>query len=139
MAIILFLTTKEFEKDLKVLTKKYRSLPSDLEVLKKVLSLHPFAQPNFSFLLHESTSQIQIIKVKKIACRSIPGKGVQTGLRLIYAWQHTKNEIVLLEIYHKNQQTQETMKRISQHLRAGPKKQEAARTRDEWMALKEMN
>jgi mRNA-degrading endonuclease RelE of RelBE toxin-antitoxin system len=120
MAIILFLTTKEFEKDLKVLTKKYRSLPSDLEVLKKVLSLHPFAQPNFSFLLHESTSQIQIIKVKKIACRSIPGKGVQTGLRLIYAWQHQKNEIVLLEIYHKNQQTQETLKRIAQHLRAGP-------------------
>jgi hypothetical protein len=63
---------------------------------------------------------IQIIKVKKIACRSIPGKGVQTGLRLIYAWQPQKNEIVLLEIYHKNQQTQETMKRISQHLRAGP-------------------
>ena len=120
MAIIIFQTTKEFEKDLKLLTKKYRSLPSDLVVLKKVLSLHPFAQPTFSFLLHKSTSQIQFIKVKKIACRSIPGKGVQTGLRLIYAWQPQKNEIFLLEFYHKNQQTHETMKRITKHLRDGP-------------------
>jgi mRNA-degrading endonuclease YafQ of YafQ-DinJ toxin-antitoxin module len=32
-----FKTIEEFEKDLKQLTKKYRSLPDDLETLKQVV------------------------------------------------------------------------------------------------------
>ena len=39
----------EFNKDLKNLLKKYRTLNEDLEVVKKVLEVTPQERPPFSF------------------------------------------------------------------------------------------
>lgn len=65
----------EFKKDLKKLLKKYRSLNDDLETVRKVLKVEPKERPPFSFE----------IDGLGIACRSLKGMGVNTGLRLIYA------------------------------------------------------
>jgi type IV secretory pathway ATPase VirB11/archaellum biosynthesis ATPase len=53
-----------------------------------------------------------VIKVKKIACKSLKGRGVNTGLRLIYAHIPEKQKIILIEIYHKSDRRQEDRVRI---------------------------
>ena len=46
----------EFGKDQKKLAKKYRSLPEDLEEVKKILSIRPDAKPPYS---HKSDKQME--------------------------------------------------------------------------------
>jgi len=103
----------EFKKDLKKLLKKYRSLNDDLETVKKVLKLEPKERPPFSFRIDGLGIETCVIKVKKIACKSLKGRGVNTGLRLIYAHFEEEERIVLVELYHKNQKENEDRVRIS--------------------------
>ncbi len=99
---IIFERLPEFEKDLKKLLKKYRSLNEDLEVLTKVLRDEPEENPPFSFRIDGLGLKTCVIKVKKIACKSLKGKGVNSGLRLVYAWFEKEQRIVFVELYHKN-------------------------------------
>ncbi len=110
--IVLFEELPEFHKDLKVLLKRYRTLKEDLEVVKKVLEVSPEARPPFSFQIDDLKLETCIIKVKKIACRALKGKGVQSGLRLVYAHFPEKQRIVFVELYHKNDKELEDRKRI---------------------------
>jgi hypothetical protein len=75
----------EFEKDLKWLLKKYRSLNTDLEVVKLILKSRPHEKPPFSYRIDNLGIETCVIKIKKIACDSLKGRGVNSGLRLIYA------------------------------------------------------
>ena len=93
---------EEFKKDLKRLLKKYRSLEDDLETVKKVLKVEPKERPPFSFRIDGLGLETCVIKVKKIACKSLKGRGVNTGLRLIYAHFEEEQSITLVELYHKN-------------------------------------
>lgn len=105
----------EFNKDLKTLLKKYRTLDEDLDVVKKVLAVMPEERPPFSFRLDNLSTDTCIIKVKKIACRSLKGRGVNSGLRLIYALLPAEEKIILIELYHKNVKEQEDRDRIAHH------------------------
>lgn len=105
----------EYKKDLKKLSKKYRTLNSDLEVVKNVLFVNPKDRPPFSFRIDNLGIETCIIKVRKIACRSFKGKGVNSGFRLIYAHYETKGKIVLIELYHKSQKANEDKDRILNH------------------------
>jgi hypothetical protein len=49
----------EFEKDLKSLLKKYRTLNDDLDVVKKVLELKPDERLKYSPSLDNITSKIR--------------------------------------------------------------------------------
>ncbi|MCF8236337.1 MAG: hypothetical protein K9G67_15360 [Bacteroidales bacterium] len=102
----------EFSRDLKKLLKKYRSLNDDLAVLKKVLNENPHEQPPFSFRIDGLGIESCVIKVKKIACKSLKGKGVNSGLRLVYAFFEDKQKIVFVELYHKNTKENEDRERI---------------------------
>jgi hypothetical protein len=44
-----FETLPEYDKDLKRLVKKYRTILNDLEDVKKILKIRPDAHPTFSF------------------------------------------------------------------------------------------
>ena len=68
---MIFQTLEVFQKDLKKLSKKYPTLVTDIEVVKKVLVLHPEAKPPFSFVLQGLGIETPIIKIKKIASRSL--------------------------------------------------------------------
>ena len=46
---MIFEKLAEFQKDLKTLLKKYRTLNDDLEVVKRVLEIMPDERPPFSF------------------------------------------------------------------------------------------
>ena len=101
-----------FNKDLKKLRKKYRSLNDDLTVVKKVLQFEPNKRPPFSFQLDNLGLKTCVIKVKKIACKALKGKGINSGLQLIYAHFQEENKIVFIELYHKGDKTHEDRQRI---------------------------
>lgn len=102
----------EFKKDLKNLLKKYRTLNEDLEVVKKVLEVTPQERPPFSFRIDNLGLETCIIKVKKIACKAFKGRGVNSGLRLIYAHFEAEQKITYIELYHKNDKENEDKQRI---------------------------
>lgn len=103
---------EEFKKDLKILIKKYRTLNDDLGVVKRVLEVYPDERPPFSFRIDDLGLKSCVIKVKKIACKSLKGRGVNSGLRLIYAHLPEENKIVFVELYHKNSKEIEDKERI---------------------------
>jgi hypothetical protein len=109
---MIFLELDEFQKDVKFLQKKYKSLLEDLAVVKLVLSVIPNQRPPFSFEISDLGLKTCIIKVKKIACKSLKGRGVNSGLRLIYAHFPLEDKIVFVELYHKNNKENEDRGRI---------------------------
>jgi hypothetical protein len=109
---MIFEELPEFQKDFKILLKKYRSLNDDLDVVKKVLTVAPDARPTFSYRIDNSGLVSCVIKVKKIACKTLKGRGVNSGLRMVYAYFKEQEKIVLIEIYHKNDKENEDRERI---------------------------
>lgn len=114
---MIFDELSEFKKDLKSLLKKYRTLHEDLDVVKKVLAVIPDERPPFSFRIDNLALETCIIKVKKIACKALKGKGVNSGLRLIYAYFPEKSKITFIELYHKNDKENEDRNRINENFK----------------------
>ncbi|HET9571283.1 MAG TPA: hypothetical protein VFP20_07755 [Bacteroidales bacterium] len=114
---MIFDELSEFQKDLKTLLKKYRTLNDDLDVVKKVLTTFPDARPPFSFRIDHLTLETCVIKVKKIACKSLRGRGVNSGLRLVYAYFKDQEKIIFVELYHKNDKENEDRQRILDHFK----------------------
>ncbi len=108
---------EEYKKDLKKLSKKYRTLADDMEVVKKVLFVDPKERPPFSFRIDNLGIETCVSKVKKIASRSFKGKGVNSGFRLIYAHYENEDRIVLIELYHKSKKEIEDRERIFNNFR----------------------
>ena len=120
----------EFKKDLKRLLKKYRSLNDDLDMVKKILSKLPEERAPFSYRIDNLGINTCVIKVKKIACKALKGKGVNTGLRLVYAYfektdamikddvvieKEREEKIILIELYHKKNKELEDRERIKRY------------------------
>jgi mRNA-degrading endonuclease YafQ of YafQ-DinJ toxin-antitoxin module len=102
----------EFKKDLKNLLKKYRTLNDDLDIVKRVLEVTPDERPPFSYRIDNLSLETCIIKVKRIACKALKGRGVNSGLRLIYAHFPDEQKITFIELYHKNDKESEERQRI---------------------------
>lgn len=106
----------EFEKDLKKLLKRFRTLEEDLEIfIEKQLYLYHklhvdnggiFPIPGLGF------DEPKVYKAKKFACRALKGRGVQSGIRVIYAYFEDANRIELVEIYFKGDKENEDRGRI---------------------------
>jgi len=106
----------EFEKDIKKLLKRFKTLEDDLEIfIKNELNLcHKLKIDN------KEVSQVpglkieipKIYKAKKFACRSLKGKGDQSGIRVIYAYFEKKDKIEFIEIYYKDDKENEDKERI---------------------------
>lgn len=109
---MIFEELTEFQKDLKNLLKRYKTLNDDLYVVKQVLTTAPDERPPFSFRIDNLTLETCVIKVKKIACKSLKGRGVNSGLRLIYAYFKDQEKIIFVELYHKNDKENEDKQRI---------------------------
>ena len=107
----------EFKKDLKNLLKKYRTLKDDLDVVKRVLEVTSDERPPFSFRIDNFGLETCIIKIKKIACKALKGRGVNSGLRLIYAHFPDEQKITFIELYHKNDKENEDKKRITDNFK----------------------
>ena len=105
----------EFEKDLKKL-KRFSSLEEDLQMFIKV-ALNAFHKQNIDSraIFHISDIGIhspKIYKAKKFACKALKGKGVQSGIRVIYAYHEEEDWIEFIEIYYKGDKENEDRRRI---------------------------
>lgn len=109
---MIFEELTEYKKDLKDLLKKHRTLNDDLDVIKKVIETIPNERSPFSYRIDNLGLETCIIKVKKIACKSLKGRGVNSGLRLVYAHYEKEQKIVFIELYHKNDKENEDRQRI---------------------------
>jgi len=102
----------EYQKDLKRLLKKYRTLNRDLEDVRKGLNVYPEAFPPYSFRIEGLGITTCVINVKKIPSDSFKRKGINSGFRLIYAYFGKEKQIVFIELYHKNEKENEDRERI---------------------------
>ena len=111
----------EFDKDMKKLLKKFRSLEEDLDVFIKteLLLYHKLKKDNKGVFLIPGLGieNPKIYKAKKFACRSLKGRGVQSGIRVIYGYFEKEDRIELIEIYFKGDKENEDENRIMRHYR----------------------
>lgn len=54
----------------------------------------------------------KIYKAKKFACKALKGKGVQSGIRVIYAYDEDKDRVEFIEVYYKGDKASEDRARI---------------------------
>ncbi len=125
---ITYKNTSGFDKDLKRLLKKFRSLESDLEMVK-LATIEPyhigvvkngvlekkdvsaiFEVPNFC------SDEMRVCKIKKFACRALKGRGVQSGIRIIYAYHTLTKTVDFIEIYFKGESENENKERIKEYV-----------------------
>ena len=113
--------TDVFQKDLKRLLKKFKTLEEDLETakrnaielyhLKSINNRSVFPIPDFC------NDAILICKIKKFACKSIKGRGVMSGIRVIYAYHTATSKVDFIEIYFKGEKEKEDREQIEEYLK----------------------
>jgi len=57
----------EFQRDLKWLLKKYKTLNNDLEYVRKILNIFPEASPPYSFRIESLGITACVIKINKFS------------------------------------------------------------------------
>jgi hypothetical protein len=106
----------EFDRDLKQLLKRYRSLEDDLTVFinTQLVLLHKQKIDNRG-IVHINNLGIEepkIFKAVKFACKSIHGRGAASGIRLTYAYFEEADHIEFIQIYFKADDENEDRERI---------------------------
>ncbi len=110
----------EFDRDLRKLLKRFRTLEEDLQVFIKtgLAMYHRTPKEDYGGIVQITDLQIlrpKIYKVRKFACRSLKGRGVQSGIRLTYAYFEDEDKVEFIEIYFKADKANEDRERIKKH------------------------
>ena len=109
----------EFKKDLKKLSKKFRTLEEDLEtfIQNQLKLIHKLNIDNKGVVPISGLSIMspKIYKARKFPCRSLKGKGAASGIRIIYAYFEEEDIIEFIEIYYKGDKENEDRDRILRH------------------------
>ena len=103
--------TTKFSNKKNKFSKKYRSIIEDIQNLINV-QLFLFHK---ELITNNGIVQLtglpfrypKVFKSRKIACRSLKGKGVKSGFRVIYAYFEKEDHILLIEIYQKSEKANE--------------------------------
>ena len=94
-----------FKKQIKKLLKKYRTLEEDLKIVEKaaieLLHINRIDNRSVELVPGFNKKYVKIFKIKKFACKSLPSKGVRSGIRVIYAFFPEQTRVEYLEIYYK--------------------------------------
>jgi mRNA-degrading endonuclease RelE of RelBE toxin-antitoxin system len=111
----------EFEKDLKKLLKRFKTLEDDLDIfIRTELNLYHKLRKDSGGIFRLTGlagEEPKIYKAKKFACRSLRGKGVQSGIRIIYAYYEERDSVELIEIYYKGDKATEDRERLARMYR----------------------
>jgi hypothetical protein len=106
----------EFERDLGKLLKRFRTLEDDLQTFidKQLFLYHKLKIDNGGIVRIPGLgfTQPAVFKARKFACRSLPGKGGASGIRVIYAYHPDQDRVELVEIYSKGDKPNEDRKRL---------------------------
>jgi len=114
---------REFEKDLKKLIKRFRTLKDDLDIFteKQLRLFHKLGVDNKG-IVQISDLGIEypkIYKARKFACRSLKGRGSASGIRVIYAYFEDEDCVEFIEIYYKGDKKNEDSERILRYYSNG--------------------
>lgn len=99
-----------FQKDLKRLGKKYKSLPDDLREFRNVISVIPLGNSKHFHVITQ-TEGLHIVKAR-LFCRYLKG----SSLRVIYACHEESRQIEFIELYDKKRTENEDRDRIRKYL-----------------------
>ena len=106
----------EFEKEKKKLLKRFRTIDEDLDnfinVQLKLFHKLGIDSNAVEHITDLGINEPKIFKVKKFACKSLKGKGVQSGIRIIYSYFENSDRIEFVEIYYKGDKEKEDRDRI---------------------------
>jgi len=106
----------EFKKDLKKLSKRFRTLEEDLNIFieSQLKIYHKLGIDNHGIFKISDLNfkSPEIYKARKFACRSLKGKGVYSGIRLIYTYFEDEDKVELIEVYYKQDKEKEDRERI---------------------------
>ena len=109
----------EFDKDIKKLSKRLRTLEEDLQIfINTPLNLYHKQKIPIADIVPISDLGItypKIYKARKFACRALKGKGAQSGIRVIYAYFEEQDKIELIEIYYKGDKENGNRQRIARY------------------------
>ena len=100
----------EFQKELKQLRKKYKSLPVDLQQFRAVVSIIPLGNSKH-FNIITQTEDLSIVKAR-LFCRYLKG----SSLRIIYAYIKQAQRIDFIELYFKGDKENEDRSKIKKYL-----------------------
>jgi len=110
----------EFTKELKKLSKKYRTLKDDLRrfININLFAYHKKNQDNKGIyeIKGIDSDNPKIYKATKFACISLMGTGSRSGIRVIYAYYEQEDKIELIEIYYKGDKANENKQRIIEYV-----------------------
>ena len=120
MSPITYKNTSSFDKDLKRLLKKFRTLGDDIEVAKtnaiELFHLKNIDNNSVEPIPNFCSDELKICKIKKFACKALKGRGVQSGIRITYAYHVLTNTVDFIEMYFKGESENEDKERIKQYL-----------------------
>jgi mRNA-degrading endonuclease RelE of RelBE toxin-antitoxin system len=109
-----------FDRDFKKLLKRFRTLNEDFATLKQY-HIETFHNMNIKGddpveIQYACGESFKSYKIKKFACKSLPGRGKQSGLRVIYVYQSDKKLITFIEIYFKADKENEDKRRLKEFI-----------------------
>ncbi len=110
----------EFEREIRRLLKRFKTIEDDLEIFieKQLFLYHKLKIDNRGIfqITGLPVENPRVYKARKFTCKSLKGKGAQTGRRVIYADDEEKDKIVLIEMYFKGDKANEDKERIFEYL-----------------------
>ena len=101
----------EFSRELKQLSKKYKSLFDDLEQFKRIIDAIPLGNSKH-FNVITQNEQYAIAKARLFCCFF---KG--SSLRVIYAFHYKSCKVDFIELYFKGDKKSEDHERIKEYLK----------------------
>lgn len=127
---MIFSETPEFTKDVKRLSKKWRSIPDDINAAKKYITPLYVSQADdvevgvyrYDFFNGKRAAIITTDNAEVIKMRlDIANLGSDNKVRIIFVAMKTENSIQFIEMYAKNDKEREDQKRIKKYLDQIPK------------------
>lgn len=111
----------DFERDMKRLIKRFRSLEEDLEnfIKTELVLFHKLKIDNKGIVQMAGLGiqEPRVYKGRKFACRALKGKGAHSGIRVVYSYFEQNDKIELIEIYYKGDRENEDTERILKRYR----------------------
>jgi len=98
-----------FQRELKKLKKRYRSLPEDLKVLEKLISKFPDGRDSRHCNVLKQHAHMCLCK-RRMMCRSVKG----SEFRVVYFYDGKALELIYLEIYYKGDKATENSQRLEE-------------------------
>ena len=100
----------EFQRERRRLSRKYRSLPADLQLFREVIATIPPA-PSKRISILTQTESLLIVKAR-LACKYLRN----SSLRVIYAYFIHERRVAFIELYFKGDKEREDNARINRYL-----------------------